>query len=201
MLASQKLIRFTVPGPPQPQGSKTAKVLGKRIYLPDGKPAIVEPRAILVEQANKTTKTRKAGALDRWRSKVAEAARAAMDGRPLWDEPCILVCEFLLPRPRSHWTKSGTLRKGAPLLPKKPDWSKLVRAVEDALTGVVYRDDSQVVMPSDPWGICQLQPRKRYARRQCADDGRDVVGGVFVEVRQLSADEQAQVLAGGRANP
>ena len=53
---------------------------------------------------------------------------------------------FYFQRPKSHYTSKGLLRKGAPREhTKKPDTDKLVRLVLDALTGVAYHDDSQVV--------------------------------------------------------
>ena len=49
------------------------------------------------------------------------------------------------PRPASHYTPRGTLRATAPDDPSAVDVDKLARAILDALTGVVYRDDRQVV--------------------------------------------------------
>ncbi|MFZ1730810.1 MAG: RusA family crossover junction endodeoxyribonuclease [Bacteroidota bacterium] len=56
---------------------------------------------------------------------------------------------FLLPRPKSHF-RSGRnahlLRETAPRFPtSKPDADKLSRAVLEALTGVAYKDDAQVI--------------------------------------------------------
>ncbi len=140
-----------------PQGSKTGFVVGGRVRL--------------VEQANRPTKTRKAGALKRWRASIAEQARVAMGGRPPWQAHCRLSCEFVFARPASHWTTTGKLRKGAPDFPGVPDLSKLVRAVEDALTGIVYRDDSLV----SSYGTML----KRYTKR------RDGNPGVVVAVEKV----------------
>ncbi len=53
---------------------------------------------------------------------------------------------FYFQRPKSHYTSKGLLRKGAPREhTRKPDTDKLIRCVLDALTGVAYKDDSQVV--------------------------------------------------------
>jgi crossover junction endodeoxyribonuclease RusA len=58
----------------------------------------------------------------------------------------MLKVTFSMPRPASHFGAHG-LRPRAPRWPsKKPDLSKLVRAIEDALTGVVYDDDARIVM-------------------------------------------------------
>jgi Holliday junction resolvase RusA-like endonuclease len=57
---------------------------------------------------------------------------------------------FVLARPRSHYgtgRNADRLRATAPAWPcSRPDATKLLRAVEDALTGVVWRDDGQVVV-------------------------------------------------------
>ena len=54
-------------------------------------------------------------------------------------EPIRIAVDFYLPRPKSH-----PKRREIPHT-KKPDLDKLARAVLDALTGVVYDDDAQVV--------------------------------------------------------
>jgi crossover junction endodeoxyribonuclease RusA len=69
-------------------------------------------------------------------------------------------CEFRMPRPLSHHVAASPLkpvRPDAPAWPAgKPDVDKLVRTVLDALTGVSYADDSQVV---------RVVGRKVYASR------------------------------------
>jgi crossover junction endodeoxyribonuclease RusA len=87
-------------------------------------------------------------ALAPWRTTVAwHAAQAYRAG--LLEGALLLTAEFVMPRPKS-------LPKRLPTPPhtKKPDCDKLIRAVMDALTGVIYRDDSQVI---------DLHPTKRYA--------------------------------------
>ncbi len=69
--------------------------------------------------------------------------------------PVRLVLEFQLGRPVSHFTKKGDLKKGKSEFHLfKPDLTKMVRAVEDGLTGIAYKDDSQVV---------EQVNRKRYS--------------------------------------
>lgn len=85
-----------------------------------------------------------------WRQEVAHVAQRAVIERErdsMWPAcgPVELRVTFVLPRPAGH---SGTrgLRPSAPLHPsKKPDLSKLVRAIEDAMTGIVYDDDARIV--------------------------------------------------------
>lgn len=61
--------------------------------------------------------------------------------------PIRITLTFNMPRPKGHFSPAtGLRRKAAPLCPtKKPDLDKLVRCALDALTGVAFMDDSQVV--------------------------------------------------------
>lgn len=115
-------VKLDVLGVPQPQGSKAARV--------------VKGRAILTEGFGEGPRLRKS-----WREAIANAARAWLgeNGRPApLDEPVRLTLEFRLPRPAS-----ASKRVLYPA--KKPDCSKLARAAEDALTGLIYVDDARVV--------------------------------------------------------
>lgn len=52
-----------------------------------------------------------------------------------------------LRRPKDHFSTAGVIKQWAPRFPtKKPDLDKTLRAIKDALTGIVYVDDSQVVV-------------------------------------------------------
>jgi len=80
---------------------------------------------------------------------VRAAAIEAMGDRPLFSGPVALWVCFHMPRPKSHFNGKGEIKKSAPLhCPKRPDTTKLVRALEDALKGVVWHDDAQVVQIS-----------------------------------------------------
>lgn len=121
------MIRFTVIGKPQPRGSKRAfpipnKFGGIRISVTD---------------TNK-----KSGP---WMKVVAETARCAMNGDGLLNGPLMLNVKFFFARPKGHIGKRG-LKPSAPVHHTvKPDTTKLLRGLEDALKGVCWRDDSQVV--------------------------------------------------------
>ncbi len=55
---------------------------------------------------------------------------------------------FYFARPKSHYNSKGIMLKNAPQEPTGRnigDIEKLARSVSDALTGVVYDDDSQVI--------------------------------------------------------
>lgn len=111
------MIRFTVPGVPVPQGSMRALM----------RPGARFP---IVTSDNRSLKP--------WRQSVAFAAVDACPDRELWQGPVSIGVVFYLPRPKS-------LPKRVAYPVKKPDCDKLVRGVLDALTGILWRDDSQVV--------------------------------------------------------
>jgi len=83
-----------------------------------------------------------------WMLKVAAAAREAWQQGP-FDGPVEMEMWFFVPRPLSHYRVVGrtrVLRDDAPFWHvSKPDRTKLVRAAEDALVGILWKDDSQVV--------------------------------------------------------
>lgn len=67
-----------------------------------------------------------------------------------WDRtgPMSLTVDFHFVRPKSHFTTKGNLTKSAPMFPtgrNVGDIEKLVRAVNDAISGVLFDDDAQVV--------------------------------------------------------
>jgi len=119
-------VTFTVYGKPQPAGSKrVVPAGGKR----GGRPLVID--------AAKRSRP--------WKQEVAGVAELAMKGRALLAGPLILHLRFFVARPRGHFGARG-VRPTAPVAPTvRPDLLKLARAVEDALTGIVYRDDAQIV--------------------------------------------------------
>lgn len=109
-------IRFAVYGDPLPKGSVKA-------FTPKG-----WTRPIL------TSATR---GLKDWERKIASAANAHADGTLITGAVHLTVA-FFLSRPKS-------LPKRLRLHTKRPDLDKLIRGATDALTGIVYKDDSQIV--------------------------------------------------------
>jgi Holliday junction resolvase RusA-like endonuclease len=119
-------LSFTVYGTPAPAGSKKAFVI-------KGKPVIVDASGAAGRQ---------------WRNAVQAAAIQATQeaGWRVTKVPLSFELTIELRRPQSHYNSKGTLRQQAPEWPTvRPDLTKLVRAIEDALTGIVWHDDAQIV--------------------------------------------------------
>ena len=112
-------IEFTVEGIPRPQGSKR--------HVGNG---------MMVESSQY---------VESWRTMIRDAARKAMSGREcIRDKAVSIQATFYFERPKLHYLSKG-LRSNAPVIvTKKPDVDKLLRAVLDACTAIVYYDDSQV---------------------------------------------------------
>jgi Holliday junction resolvase RusA-like endonuclease len=123
-------LRFEVIGHPEPAGSKRAfRTKTGKTVVTDANPQSLG-----------------------WKTEVAQAAAQAMtraDHGALFDGPLGLAVVFTLVRPKGHFgsgRNGGQVKPGAPPFPVvRPDCTKLLRATEDALTGVVWRDDAQVV--------------------------------------------------------
>ena len=122
-----KTIEFFVPGTPATAGSKKG-FYNKKL------------KRVMIVDDNEKQKP--------WMNTVKFFAQQVYQG-PLLNCPLKLTVEYRLLRPQGHY---GTGRNSGVLKPKykcpyqavKPDLGKLTRAVEDALTGVVWRDDSRV---------------------------------------------------------
>lgn len=110
--------KLTIFGKPQPQGST-------RAFVPKGW------RRAVITSTNKNLKP--------YRATVSATAYEYMIGKEMISRPksVTLRVQFYLARPAS-------LPKKTKAHAKKPDLSKLVRALEDGLTGIVYEDDSQI---------------------------------------------------------
>ena len=122
------IINFFVPGIPQPGGSK------RGFYIPKIK------RVVITDANEKKVKP--------WRQSVVAACREVYAGE-LLTGPLTLSITFQMPRPKGHYgsgKNAAVLRASAPKHPtSKPDRTKLLRALEDALNGVLWKDDTQIV--------------------------------------------------------
>lgn len=135
-LRTENTISFLVHGLPVPQGST-------RSWLVNGRPVI----------------TSAAKGLATWRRLVADVAQRFAPDEP-WEGPVGIDLHFGLPKPKS----APKTRRVWP--DKRPDLDKLTRAVLDALTYVVFADDSQVV---------EIQATKDYG-----------APGVTIEVHRIA---------------
>lgn len=129
-------IEFTVFGEALTAGNKSPIPI--HIH---GKPLIKNGRIVTrVVEGNPKTKD--------WKAAVAITARQVYQGE-LLRGPLSLSLVFYRPRPAGHFgsgRNAGAVRASAAPFPvTRPDTVKLTRAVEDALTGVVWADDSQIV--------------------------------------------------------
>lgn len=125
------ILDFRVYGVAQQMGSK-------RAFVPRG---WTRP---IVTDSNRNLKS--------WQVLIRECASAAIAKRPRAERQLLLdgvrlTAAFYLPRPQS-------LPRRVVCHTKAPDIDKLVRALADALAGVVFRDDAQIV---------DLIATKRYA--------------------------------------
>ncbi len=82
--------------------------------------------------------------LNDWRRLVADGAQ---DHATLFVGPISMQLRFYLPKPKS-------IPKKVEWPAKRPDLDKLIRAIGDALTGIMWHDDSQ---------ICVIYALKLYA--------------------------------------
>lgn len=118
------------------RGLPIAKGSAKAFYVPALKRAVVT-------QSNKAKQTP-------WVSAIREAVfeECGRDVTPVGGVVVINRMEFFFPRPKSHYRTgkhASDMKADAPNYhTSKPDVDKLERCVLDALTGVLWKDDSQV---------------------------------------------------------
>ena len=144
------MIEFWVPGIPKPAGSKRAFA-----HATTGR--------IMVLDACRGSKD--------WKADVAAVAHQNRPAEPL-SGPVSLTMRFHMPRPKSHYQAKGGLKDSAPgWHTSRPDATKLLRGVEDALTGIIWRDDAQV---------CKQEVLKIYS----------MSSGVEIEIEAIVASGQ-----------
>ena len=81
-----------------------------------------------------------------WKNAVASSARLVHRGE-LLSGALAVTMRFYRPRPQGHFGKHGLNKTGLEAIAPatRPDVLKLARCAEDALTGVLWRDDAQIV--------------------------------------------------------
>ena len=106
-----------------------------------------------------------------WREAVRQEALRTRE--PLALGPVTLELAFRFVRPKAHFNSKGELKPSAPMrVITKPDLDKLQRSTLDALTGVLFKDDSQV---------CRILAMKCYCLEGELEGCEIVVEGVEVE--------------------
>ena len=144
-------VTFEVSGLPKPQGSKIAIV-----YPPKDLVSTLykiaksnSPRKAFYANVNAGLIDQQSKALNEWRDEVKKEAIKAYGANAPIDEAVCVTATFLMPRPKNHYrtgVHAGTVKDSAPHFQiTRPDVDKLERAIYDAITGVVFADDSQVV--------------------------------------------------------
>lgn len=100
-------------------------------------------RAFYVKSLGRSVVTSANKNLKPWRQQITETALTL--GAPCVEGPVRMEVDFYFARPKSAKKRVG--------MTTKPDVDKLLRAIFDSLTGVLFKDDSQVV---------DAHPRKFY---------------------------------------
>ncbi len=139
------MIKFTVHGFPKAKGSLSAFP-----YQKDGK-----TRVAMVQ--GKTSKD--------WEKLVRNESQRFAGGE-LLTHPLHVVLYFYLTKPQSRIRKNSV---PYPYPNVKPDIDKLSRSVLDALTGIIFKDDAQIV--------------SLFAYKNYGDPPR-----VEIEVREINSD-------------
>jgi Holliday junction resolvase RusA-like endonuclease len=129
------VLKVFVPGKAEPAGSKTAFPISNK----DGPVKRANgSQVVVVTDANVNSKPWQ----DWLKTRVPKQT-------PLLDGPLFLKVQVVNKRPKGHFgtgNNSTTLKANAPRYKtSKPDTTKLVRGIEDALTGHVWVDDSLIV--------------------------------------------------------
>jgi Holliday junction resolvase RusA-like endonuclease len=117
-------LSFFVPGIPSTAGSKRFVGTSKA------------GRGIIVDSSGAKGKA--------WRAVVAFGGQEAAKDLPRPHSAALaLTCNFHMPRRKGDLKKDGTPKPSAPIWhTTKPDATKMFRAVEDALTSILWTDDA-----------------------------------------------------------
>ena len=147
------IITFRVLGLPRPAGSKRSMVpLNKRTRQPYRN----ESGGIIVNTVDDNPRSKD------WKLMVWASAHNHKP-KQLIEGAVAVQFVFCFRRPKGHFgtgRNSGTLKATAPKYHiVKPDETKLSRGTEDAMTGVIWKDDAQVVHKNsakryDTWDGC-----------------------------------------------
>lgn len=152
-------LRFTVLGEPAPAGSRTLTPVYRVVN--GQKVPVLKNGRVIMRNFDDNPKTKP------WKKLVALAAYTSVqdareDGRwrlGILEDPLEVEVTFYTTRPKCHYGTGRNrqiVKTSAPAYPTTwYDSDKLERALYDALTGIVYKDDSQ---------ICRQVVAKLYAK-------------------------------------
>lgn len=163
-------------GRPEPRGSKQAMpvYVNRKAKVPARRP----DGSIIVTMKDDNPQSKK------WMGVVEAAAYEAWTNPPLAECGLHVECTFFLARPAGHYgtgRNAHLVKDHAPARPRVlPDLDKLARGTLDALTGIVWKDDQQIV---------QLTLAKAYAvPGSTQDDGQGAVVRVYLAAEQVATD-------------
>lgn len=126
LVAGCVFVCFELQGEPRPKGRHRS-----RIGYKNGKP-------FMMQYPDPDTA--------KYEAVLAEAASLFMRGRAPTENPVALLVHAYKPIPAS-WTKTDRARAlaGAIMVTSRPDGDNFLKGAMDALNGVVWRDDAQIV--------------------------------------------------------
>jgi Holliday junction resolvase RusA-like endonuclease len=115
-------------------GARTFDVFVRGVAQPQG-----SARVFLNKKTRQPILVSKTRNVSEWRQAIKDVVAWQWEGEPI-DNAVGLSLIFVFSRPKS-------IPKTRLFVRSRPDASKLLRAVEDALKGVAYTDDARVVAP------------------------------------------------------
>ena len=137
-------ISFTVPGKPIPQARPRVTQNGRHTYTPR--------RSVVYREA------------------VALCAQSAMRGKKPLSGALHVRVQFLFRVP-SSWRKTDRdeAERGEKSFTSRPDLDNLYKAVTDAMNGIVYKDDAQIVHATVRKGYAIGRPEGAYVEVENAE--------------------------------
>jgi Holliday junction resolvase RusA-like endonuclease len=170
------IVEFAVYGAPEPRGSKQPFVIYKdrKNKVPARRP----DGSIVITTTDDNPQSKA------WMNKVAAHGRQRYTVPPVEGAALNVGCTFFVARPGGHYgtgRNARMVKDSAPARPSvRPDIDKLARGTLDALTGIVWKDDGQIV---------SLSLDERYAiPRSETDDGEGVMICVSYAAEQRAVD-------------
>lgn len=141
-MSAQPVLDVIVYGTPESAGSKTADPVMRRDASGRSVPVVDKNGRPVFRQRDSNKRSYA------WKDAIAQVAATALEGAPLLLDAVWMEFVFYRPRNEGHYGSGRNrhlVKDSAPAAPiVAPDVLKLARAAEDALTGVLYKDDAQI---------------------------------------------------------